>query len=219
LYDGHVTQLDTTTLTLGSKIAVGANPDCSVISNNKLFVANTGGMSAVMDSTVSVINLSTFTEEKRITVNINPSTIQTDSKGNIYVASNGNYGNIAGKFQRIDAQTGTVSDINVSVKNFCIVNDKAYIYNFSYDASWQATDKTIAVYDVKNEKILNSSLISTSIDNTPYCIAVNPTTNYIYLSTTDYSTLGKMYCFGQDGSLKYSFQTGLNPGKVVFITK
>ncbi len=219
LYDGHVTQLDTTSLSLGSKITVGANPDCSVISNNKLYVANTGGMAAVNDSTVSVINLSTFTEEKRITVNLNPSTIQADSEGDIYVASNGNYGTIAGKFQRIDAQTGAVSDIAVSVRNFCIMNDKAYIYNFSYDANYNVSNKTIAVYDVKNEKLLNSSLVSTTLDNTPYCIAVDPSTNYIYVGTSDYSTLGKMYCFDSTGAFKYSFTTGINPSKVVFINK
>jgi hypothetical protein len=219
LYDGHVTQLDTTSLTLGSTISVGANPDASVISNNKLYVANTGGMATVMDSTISVINLSTFAEEKRIKVNVNPATIKADSYGDIYVVSNGNYGSIPGKFQRIDAVTNKVTDINLAVKNFNIYGDKAYIYNFTYDANWQATNKTIAVYDVKNEQLVSANIVTSTIDKTPYCIDVDPTTNDIYLGVTDYVNNGKMYCFDKNGTLKFTFTTGINPNKVVFITK
>jgi hypothetical protein len=219
LYDGHVTQLDTTSLTLGNKISVGPNPDASVISNNKLYVANTGGYAAVKDSTISVINLSTFTEEKKITVNLNPGDIKADSYGDIYVVSNGNYGSIPGKFQRIEAGTDKVTDINVVVKNFEIYGDNAYIYNFTYDANWQATNKTIAVYDVKSEKLVNANIVTTNIDKTPYCINVDPTTKDIYLGVTDYVNNGKMYCFDKNGAFKFTFTTGINPKKVVFITK
>ena len=219
LYDGHVAQLDTTTLTLGQTIAVGANPDASVIANNKLYVANTGGMSAALDSTVSVINLSTFTEEKKITVNLNPAGIKADSYGNVYVVSNGNYGTIAGKFQKIDAATNKVTDINIKAKNIDIVGEYAYIYSFTYDASWQATNKTIAVYDVKNEKLVSGNIVTTNIIKTPYCIEVDPVSKDIYLGVTDYVNNGKMYCFSQNGTLKFTFTTGVNPNKVIFISK
>lgn len=219
LYTGYVAQLDTTTLTVGSKIAVGANPDASVISNNKLYVANTGGMAAVNDSTISVIDLSTFTETKKIVVNLNPGTIQADSEGDIYVVSNGNYYDIPGKFQRIDATTNAVTDIDLSVKNFVIVDDKAYIYNFEYDENWQATNKTIAVYDVKSEALVTSNLVtSTTIDKTPYAIGVDPTNGDVYLGVTDYVNLGQMYCFDKTGALRYTFNTGINPSKILFIT-
>ncbi|MDD4971722.1 MAG: hypothetical protein PHT07_20030 [Paludibacter sp.] len=219
LYDGHVAQLDTVTLTIGRTIPVGSNPDASVIANNKLYVANTGGMAAVMDSTVSVINLSTFTEEKKITVNMNPAGIKADSYGDVYVASNGNYGSIPGKFQRIEAGTNKVTDINVPVRNFDIEGDNAYIYNFTYDANWQATNKTIAVYDVKSEKLISENLVTTDIQKTPYCIDVDPVSKDIYLGVTDYINNGKMYCFSQEGKLKFTFTTGINPSKLIFISK
>ena len=219
LYDGHVAQLDTASLAVEKTIAVGANPDASVITNNKLYVANTGGMAAVMDSTVSVINLSTFTETKKIKINLNPGTIKADSYGDVYVASKGDYNLIPGKFQRIAAGTDVVTDIAVAVKNFDIIGDNAYISNFDYDATWQAAHKTIAVYDVKNEKLVSANIVTTDIIKTPYCINVDPTTKNIYLGVSDYVNNGKMYCFGQDGALKFTFTTGLNPTKVVFITK
>ena len=218
LYSGSVAQMDTTTYAIDKTIAVGANPDKSVIANNKLYVANTGGMATVKDSTISVINLSTFTEEKKIKVNLNPSgDINADSQGDVYVQSNGNYGDIPGKFQRIEAGTDKVTDIAVGVKGFTVYNDKAYIYNFDYDASWQATNKKIIVYDLKNEKVDNESLVSSTIEKTPYSIDVNPVTGDIYLGVTDYSSLGKVYCFGNNGTEKFTFTAGLNPAKFLFM--
>ncbi len=219
LYDGHVAQLDTASLSVEKTIAVGANPDASVISNNKLYVANTGGMAATYDNTISVINLSTFTETKKIVVNLNPGTIKADSYGDIYVVSKGDYNQVPGKFQRVAAGTDVVTDIAISVKNFDIVGDNAYISNFDYDATWQAAHKTIAVYDVKNEKLVSANIITTDIIKTPYCITVDPVSKDIYLGVSDYVNNGKMYCFTSNGILKFTFLTGVNPTKVVFITK
>jgi YVTN family beta-propeller protein len=215
-YDGHVTQLDTINLTLGKTITVGANPDASVIANNKLYVANTGGMAAVMDSTISVIDLTTFTETKKIKINLNPAGLKADGYGDIYVVSNGDYKKIPGKFQRIEAGTDKVTDIDIKVKNFDIVGDNAYISNFDYDANWAAANKTVGIYDVKNEKLVNANIISTEIIKTPYCIDVNPVTKDIYLGVTDYVNNGEMYCFKEDGTLNFAFTTGLNPSKTVF---
>lgn len=219
LFDGHVAKLDTVSLTIEKTIAVGPNPEGIVIANNKLYVANSGGMQTMKDSTVSVIDLATFAETKKIKVNINPGTLKADAYGDVYVVSKGNYGSIPGKFQRIEAGTDKVTDIAIDVKNFDIVGDNAYISNFDYDDKWQAANKTIAVYDVKNEKIISANIIKSDIIKTPYCINVDPTTKNIYLGVSDYENNGKMYCFAPDGTLKYTFTTGLNPAKVIFITK
>ncbi len=218
LYDGHVAQLDTTTLTVEKTIAVGSNPEGSTIVNNMLYVTNSGGMQALVDSTVSVIDLSTFTEKKKIKVNANPTLIKADAYGDLYVVSNGDYYKIPGKFQRIEANTDKVTDIAVAAKNLDIVGDKAYIYNFEYDASYNVSDKTVKVYDVKNEKIISDNLVSTEIIKVPYCINVDPVTKNIYLGVSDYLNNGKMYCFSEAGALLYTFTTGVNPTKVIFIT-
>lgn len=216
LYDGRVAQMDTSTFIVEKSVTVGSNPDKSVISNNKLYVANTGGMQAKMDSTISVIDLSTFKELKKIKVNLNPSFIKADSYGDIYVASNGDYKTISGKFQRIEAGTEKVTDIALNVKGFDILDDNAYTYNFSYDENWQAIGTTIAKYNVKNEILISSSIApNVTIANTPYGINLNPTNQDIYLCSTDYKNNGKVYVLAADGSLKYSINTGLNPSKTV----
>jgi YVTN family beta-propeller protein len=219
LFDGHVAQLDTISFEVEKTIAVGTNPEGCVISNNKLYVANSGGLQIVNDSTVSVIDLGTFTEIKKITVNVNPGAVKADAYGDIYVVSSGDYYMIPGKFQRIEAGTDKVTDIDVAVKNIDIVGDKAYISNFEYDANWQVSNKTIAIYDVKKEELVSENIISTDIIKVPYCINVDPVTKNIYLGVSDYKNDGKMYCFGEDGTYKYSFTTGVNPTKVIFITK
>jgi hypothetical protein len=221
LFDGHVAQLDTTSLIIEKTIAVGSNPEGSVIVNNKLYVANSGGLSLVNDSTISVIDLASFTETEKIKVVINPTIIKADSYGDIYVISVGNYYNIPYTLQRINTITKVVTKItDVKAYKMTIDGDNAYIYNYDYDASYKVINKTYTIYDVKNEKLLKSNFIaSDAVQNTPYSIDVNPITKDIYIGETlDYKTTGKMYCFSSNGTLKYTFPTGVNPSKTVFIS-
>ncbi|PID94837.1 MAG: hypothetical protein CSA89_00325 [Bacteroidales bacterium] len=218
LYEGYVVAIDTLTFGLSPELQVGPNPDGSVIANNKLYVANSGGMQEVKDSTVSVVDLAQFKEIKKITVNMNPQVLKADSKGNIYVVSQGNYKDIAGKFQKISNDDVIVSDIDIKgVKNFDVVKDKAYISTYDYDDSWQAVNKKIMVYDMMSNKLISENIVNTEIEKTPYSLDVNPITNEIYLGVTDYVNNGKIYCFQEDGSLKYTFEVGLNPCKTVWL--
>lgn len=224
LFDGRVAQIDTVTLTVEKTVTVGANPEGITVAGNKLYVANSGGWAMVNDSTVSVINLSTFTEEKKIKVVINPTIVKADSYGDVYVISNGNYNNIPYTFQRIEAGTGKVTSIDVDSNfvpvNFTIDGDYAYFYHYTYDANYSVINKKYSIYDVKTEKMYKSNFIaSDAISQTPYSIDVDPTTQFIYIGETDYVNNGKMYCFDKNGTFKYSFETGVNPVKTIIITK
>ena len=65
---------------------VGYQPEDIVVSGNKLYVANSGGYRApVYDSTVSVIDLSTFKEIYKINVAINIQKMRLDRSGNLWV--------------------------------------------------------------------------------------------------------------------------------------
>ncbi len=223
LYSGSVARLDTASLSVDKTLAVGANPDKSIIVNNKLYVANTGGVATMKDSTVSVIQLPDFTETTKIKVNPNPAGgIGADNDGNVYIQSYGNYGSIPGKFQRIEAGTNTVTDIGLSMQGFTISGNYAYYFNYETDyTTWLAKDGsvTVAVYDLKNNKVVSPNLINSSaVTKTPYSIGVNPLTGDIFLGMTDYVNSGKAHCFTSSGSLKYSFNTGVSPSKFLFIT-
>ena len=225
LLDGHLARLDTTTLTIDKTISVGANPEGIAVANNKLYVANSGGfnyqVNAKADSTISVIDPTTFTETKKIKVVINPTMIKADKYGDLYVLSMGNYGDIPTALQRIEGSTDKVTAISaVKAVNFTIDDDNAYIYNYEYDAvTYAVINKSYSVYDVKNEKVLKTNFISESaIAKTPYSIDVDPLTKNVFISESDYVNTGKMYCYGSDGAFKYSFNVGVNPTKIAFIT-
>jgi hypothetical protein len=220
LYDGHVTELDTVSLATGRTVAVGSNPEQSVIVNNKLYVANSGGMAVKNDSTISVINLDNFTVGTPIKVVINPTVIKADKYGDLYVISMGNYYDIPYTLQRINTTTNVVTKItDVKAYNMTIDGDNAYIYHFEYNANWEIINKSYSVYDVKNEKLITSNFIpADALKQVPFSIDVNPVTKDVYIGETDYINTGKMYCYGADGKLKFSFATGVNPAKTIFIS-
>lgn len=221
LFDGHVAKIDTTSLSVDGLLAVGSNPEGIVAANNKIYVANSGGMSAKADSTISVIDPATFTVTKNIKVVINPVVLKADKYGDLYVISMGNYTSIPYTLQRVDATTQSVTKISdVKAYNLTIYGDRAYIYNYEYDATYTPINKSYTVYDVKNEKILSNAFINSSlIANLPYSIDVNPVTEDVYIGETDYMNNGKMNCFSKDGKLKFTFSTGINPVKCLFVTK
>ncbi|HXO75132.1 MAG TPA: DUF5074 domain-containing protein, partial [Puia sp.] len=66
---GYVAKVDTATLTIKDTCVVGYQPEELVIRDNKIYVANSGGYRVPnYDNTVSVIDLNTFKELKKITV-------------------------------------------------------------------------------------------------------------------------------------------------------
>ena len=98
-----------------AKVKVGRNPEQLAVSSNKLFVSNSGGMDysteVGYDKTVSVVDLSTFTEIKKLDVVLNPTRIQADEQGNVYVVSMGNYADIPNTVQKINTETYEVTSL------------------------------------------------------------------------------------------------------------
>lgn len=114
-YNGYVARLDTASLEVEAKVKVGRNPEQLAVSSNKLFVSNSGGMDysteVGYDKTVSVVDLSTFTEIKKLDVVLNPTRIQADEQGNVYVVSMGNYADIPNTIQKINTETYEVTSL------------------------------------------------------------------------------------------------------------
>ncbi len=87
---GYVAKVDTATLQVIDRCLVGFQPDELEIVDNKIYVANSGGyMVSNYENTVSVIDITTFTETKRIEVGINLHRLEADRHGNLWVSSRG----------------------------------------------------------------------------------------------------------------------------------
>lgn len=108
---GYVAKIDTASLQVVDECIVGYQPEEMAIVGDKLYVANSGGYRVPnYDRTVSVIDLKTFTEEKKIDVAIN---LHLDTAGpitcNLYVSSRGDYYEIPSKTFIIDTSTDEVA--------------------------------------------------------------------------------------------------------------
>ncbi|GAA4308987.1 hypothetical protein GCM10023149_03130 [Mucilaginibacter gynuensis] len=215
--DGNVAVVDTATLTIEKYIAVGRNPEQMAISNNKLYVANSGGYSFPnYDKTVSVIDLNTLTETKKIEVPINPVSVIADAYGDVYVISMGNYIDVSPSFTRISSAADNVTstvETSVGYGNVITINgDLAYIIG---------GDGKIKVYNVKTEAIVTDNFVT---DGTaivaPYAIEADKQTGEVFITDAkDYSSAGEVFAFTKDGKKEYTLEVGISPGKILFINK
>lgn len=215
-YDDTVVRIDTITYEIESTVSVGMDPEGLCVANNKLYVANSGGLSG-FDNKISVVNLDSFKEEFKIEVVVNPMNIGSDSEGDVYVGSIGNYADVMPSFQRINAISGAVEKISgvPLPSRFVISDDKAYIINGSWGNPYK-----LMVYDCKTEKVIADNFITdgTNIDKYIYSVSVDKTSGDVFLTETDYIVPGNMYCFDKDGKLKYKLTgVGMNPTVVTFV--
>jgi len=219
-FDGNLVRIDTLSLEIDGMVKCGRNPEGLCIANEKIYVANSGGLdNPNYDNTVSVVDLKTFKELKKIRVAENPYKVFADSQGDVYVSSRGNYSTSQPyRFQRIDSYIDKViQDFDgLNVLNFSIHDDIIYMYSYDFnsDNNW------IKTFDCLSEKVIAENFITdgTKVEK-PYSVQVNPYDGNIYItSTSDFSMTGDVLCFNPGGELQFSINDiGLNPNKIIFL--
>lgn len=223
--DGYVSVIDTASLTETARIKTGRNPEQMAISGNKLYVANSGGYSPPnYERTVSVINLDTQQELKRIDVAINLDRLALDPYGDLYVTSRGDYYTVPSRLYVIDTHTDTVKkQFDIAASNIFIHKDRAYIYSVAWSYITHSNTISYALINVKTDTLLSTQFITDGTDKQiviPYGILVDPDTEDVYVSDAlDYVSPGILYCFDKTGKKKWSVETGDIPGHFVFLKK
>ncbi len=214
-FDGYVARIDTASLQVEALAACGRNPEGLCVANGKLYVANSGGLDYPdYDNTVSVIDLTTFREQKRITVGMNPGRVAADSRGNVFVASRGNYDDVPYRFQMIDGATDELarSFDDIQALDFTLSDDIAYIYHYNHTSgeSW------VKLFDCTAEQVLRDNFITDGTElQTPYGISVIGEEVYI-TEAYNFTLWGDVLCFDAEGRLKFRLNdVGLNPSKVL----
>ncbi|WP_428331368.1 DUF5074 domain-containing protein [Mucilaginibacter sp.] len=216
-YDGYVAVMDTTTLTINKTITVGRNPEQLLISNGKLYVANSGGLSfGNPDKTVSVVDLTSLTETKKITVIADPVSLAADTYGNVYVLSLGDFASIAAGMTIIDNTTDAVKSqpaVNLGY-NIPITVQGDFVY-------YVTADNKIAVYNAKTQTAAQTNFITDgTVITTPFAITADPLTGEIFITDAkDYSSNGVLYAFDKTGKKEYAITTGISPGKIAIVNK
>lgn len=222
---GLVAEIDTVTLKLTRKVTVGYQPEEMVVHEGKLYVANSGGYRAPnYDRTVSVVDLETFEEKKKIEVAINLYRMAIDKRGDIYVSSRGDYKNISPNLYVIDSRTDEVKQcLDIPVGGMCMSGDSLYYYSVAYSMSSGGNRVTYGILDTRTKKELTDRIITDGTEKEimiPYGLAINPETKEILMSDAqNYVVTGFVYCFSPEGKLRWKTQGGNIPGHFTFVTE
>lgn len=220
---GYVAKFDTATLQIVDACHVGYQPDGVAIVGGKLYVANSGGyMVPNYDHTVSVIDLSTFSEIHRIDVAINLHRIMPDNRGMLWVSSRGDYYDEPSQLYCIDPVSDMVVDeVDVPVSNFDIVGDSLYFCASQWSYIEMADVVTYGIYNLQTRRLMTTNFITDNTDQSiqkPYGIRVHPVTRQIFLTDAkDYVTPGTLYCFSPQGTCLWSVRTGDIPAHIAFL--
>ncbi|MCL1942757.1 MAG: YncE family protein [Candidatus Azobacteroides sp.] len=212
---GYVAKVDTATLEIVGRCLVGFQPDELEIVGNKIYVANSGGyMFPNYENTLSVIDLATFTEIKRIEVAINLHRVRADKYGNLWVTSRGDYYDTPSGLFWVNTHTDQVEGkLDIAVSDFCISGDSLYICSAEWSYISMNDEVTYGIVDVAKKQIVSRNFITDGTDaqiQIPYGIMVNPVTKDIYVTdATNYVYPGELYCFDKNGKQKWKpVQTG-----------
>lgn len=219
---GYVAKIDTTTLKEVDRCLVGFQPDELEIVDGKIYVANSGGYMGASNTTgyertVSVIDIKSFKEEKRIDVAYNLERIKADKRGDLWVSSRGDYKGLPARLYFIDKKLQKVTDtIPIAATNYWIDDDLLYVYGTEWSHITQDWAISYSLVDTRTHEIITKNIITDGTDKEiqkPYGIIVDPETKEIYITDAgNYVTPGLLYCFSPEGKKKWVVRTGNIPG-------
>ncbi len=214
-YGDNVVKFSTADYKVSKEIKVGSKPEGIAYNSGYLFVANSAWGSG---DDVSVIDAQTDSTVKNIKVGVNPRFVLSDSKF-VYVICSDNYFAPTGRqgVYKIDVDGLTLADSLIfpdSPSKAAIGKGKLFVIH----------NAGVASIDLNTFTVTNDSLVSASAVNSLgygiYSIAFNSDDNNIYLSNPkDYTQNGEVAYFDLSGKEKGRFETGINPGTIVFVSE
>ena len=222
---GYVAKIDTTTFEMVDRCIVGFQPDELEIVDGKIYVANSGGyMVPNYENTLSVIDVATFKEIERVPIAINLQCVTGDRYGGLWVSSRGDYYEEESRLYCYDVRKKRLEKVfDVPVSSMWLDGDSLYIVSIAWSNITMTDEVTYAVIDIKSRELVTRNFITDGTDKKikkPYSVAVNPITKDIYVTDAkNYVNPGTLYCFGQDGVMKWSVRTGDIPAHFAFVSK
>jgi hypothetical protein len=215
-FNGYLYQIDTTSLQVENKILLGTNPDQMCVVQNELWVSNSGGLTTLGDSTVSVVDLNSFSELQKIVVGRNPGSIVYDGNSTVYVVSRGNYADIPSKLVKLDVESKSVvlsENRAFSSLRFCDGQLFAMGYHFETSSS------SIQILNPNDFSEQTGNLISHLPLQTLYGFEkINVLGQWVYvlLDARQYIHQGNVLVCDMNFNVLFEFKVGLNPCKVLF---
>ena len=222
---GYVAKVDTATLQVVDKCIVGYQPDELAITGGKIYVANSGGyMVPNYENTLSVIDLDSFVEEKRVEVALNLFRVRPDSKGRLWVSSRGDYYDNHSKLYCFNPKTEQIEkEFDVPVSAMDIVGDSIYIVSTSWSYQTMDNNVTNAIIDTRLMEKVCDNFITDGTEKSikiPYGVKVNPLTKEVFVTDAgNYVNPGWLMCYSPEGIQKWKVRTGDIPAHFAFFGK
>jgi hypothetical protein len=212
-FDGYISKIDTANLTIESRIAVGGALDGLTIVNGKLYVANSDHpyYPNPNNSSVSVVDLNTFTKLGDIAVGFNPTRVAATAAGDIFVLTKGNYADISASLDKISSVTDKkISSNPVSLEYLNVTGTKGFVIGDYMNPYFKTLNIGTGTIDA------NFVTDQTAVV-TPYGVTVNNLDNNVFVADANgYGAEGKLFCFSTDGKQRFFFATGALPQSAVF---
>ena len=182
-----------------------------VVHDGKLYVAINNGFNWGQEkSLIGVVDISTMSYLEEIDLGpdgTNPDNMVLNGDY-IYTVNNKNW--TGASFSKVDLSTMTANTINISdvstgCGTSCLRGDRI---------NFQLSQDSI-LYEW-NPVTFDDSGINLGINESFYELAHDDINNYLYASSTDYTTFGKIGIYDADNNLVSEFDCGVSPGTIVF---
>lgn len=200
-YAGKVFKFDLATLDVAGECPVGREPEEMAVIGNMLYVANSGGYTLDnLETTVSVIDLETFTETRRIEVAPNLHRVEVDPGGHLWVSSR------EGGVSVVEPLSGEIIDVfDMPCDEMALDGESLYILGGG----------GYTVVDTRLREIVAEHPLP-GLEK-PYCIAIHPENGEILIADArNYFSSGTLDCHTPDGTLKWQAKTGDIPSRIAF---
>ena len=202
---GSVFEVDTASLAITREVKVGHQPDEMCIVDDRLYVCNSGGyLTNRYDSTLSVIDLHTFTEKEKIVVGLNPTRVRVDAQKHLWVCCQGNYAKRKPSVVVVGLQR-----IETGCANIAIQGTTAYILDNENNRL-----RAFSTIDFTEQE----QPVDISAFEHPYALLA--TQDALYVSDAkNYVSSGVLHCFAYDGHERWRAKTGDIPGHLCRVTQ
>ncbi len=210
---GQVYRINLSTKKVEGYVEVGYQPEGIALSNGKLYVANSGGISSQLppdysyDKTVTVIDTKTFKAVKTIDVQINLKGAFADGKGNVYVTTLGDYWSVHSGVYMIN-QSDFVSHVSDYVSVASMHDGTLYCIGAEEEFDWSAP-KTWLSFSCKDGKKTASNLRMNGTN--PYGLCALGGGAFLVSDAGDYFNPGTVSLYNGSGKV-WTVTAGVCPG-------
>ncbi|MBR1626085.1 MAG: hypothetical protein IJ681_02960 [Bacteroidales bacterium] len=209
-FDGNVIKISVKNKEISGILNTkGRNPEGIATAKGKIYVTNSGGLDFPnYDTSVSVIDPTTFSVEKLIKVKDNPQVIKAYNN-KVYVVSTGDYSD---SYRLTVIEDGEKKDsVDMNITDFAFYNGFLY-YIYKPWGSGKATLNKLDVNNIHSAPVEFAKVPEKLV--TPYRICIINDTIYV-CDNKNATVSGEVFVFNNNDGFLYSFETSIGPNTII----